>query len=188
MLEALAAARAGQLPGEAARGADARPRAGRVERDRREAGGIDDNPARLRIQTIDALCASLARQMPVLSRFGARRPRRRGRVGDSTARRRERAIGLVESGGAVAADVERLLAHLDNDVARVGALLAGMLARRDQWIRHVAGSATALDRARARSGARRTNAQRLVARAAALYPRRLARRDRTPGRRSRSRC
>src|SRR5476649_2378003 len=29
------------------------------------------NPARLRIQTIDSLCASLARQMPVLSRFGA---------------------------------------------------------------------------------------------------------------------
>src|SRR5450755_35438 len=32
---------------------------------------LRQNPARLRIQTIDALCASLTRQMPMLSRFGA---------------------------------------------------------------------------------------------------------------------
>src|ERR671914_1413209 len=32
---------------------------------------LEAHPARLRIQTIDALCASLTRQMPVLSRFGA---------------------------------------------------------------------------------------------------------------------
>ncbi|HEX6266513.1 MAG TPA: UvrD-helicase domain-containing protein, partial [Burkholderiales bacterium] len=33
--------------------------------------GARDFGHRLRIQTIDALCASLTRQMPVLSRFGA---------------------------------------------------------------------------------------------------------------------
>src|SRR4026208_684916 len=33
--------------------------------------GSKDVGQRLRIQTIDALCASLTRQMPVLSRFGA---------------------------------------------------------------------------------------------------------------------
>ena len=32
---------------------------------------ILDNPARLRVQTFDALCASLIRQMPVLSGFGS---------------------------------------------------------------------------------------------------------------------
>src|SRR5262247_1683862 len=40
-------------------------------RDLREDWRTDHNPARLRIQTIDALCAALARQMPVLSGFGA---------------------------------------------------------------------------------------------------------------------
>src|SRR5512145_2419678 len=35
------------------------------------APGSRDLGHRLRIQTIDALCASLTRQMPVLSRFGA---------------------------------------------------------------------------------------------------------------------
>ena len=37
-----------------------------------EAGDpLAQNPARLRIQTIDSLCASLTRQMPILSKFGA---------------------------------------------------------------------------------------------------------------------
>ena len=39
----------------------------------------------------------------------------------------------------VAQDVERLLEHLDNDVARVETLLAEMLARRDHWLRHIHG-------------------------------------------------
>ena len=32
---------------------------------------ITDSPARLRIQTIDSLCAALTRQMPMLSKFGS---------------------------------------------------------------------------------------------------------------------
>ena len=35
--------------------------------------GLLENPARLRIFTIDGLCAYLARQMPLMSRFGAQR-------------------------------------------------------------------------------------------------------------------
>lgn len=35
--------------------------------------------------------------------------------------------------------VERVLLHLDNDVSALEALLANMLARRDQWLRHLAG-------------------------------------------------
>src|SRR5881394_566380 len=31
---------------------------------------LEENAGRLRVQTIDALCASLTRQMPMLSRFG----------------------------------------------------------------------------------------------------------------------
>ncbi len=95
------------------------------------------NPNRLRIDTIDALCHALARQMPVLSRFGARpetvtdaRP-----LYEEAARR---TLGLLEAGGDAGAQVACLLSHLDNNVAATIDLLSGMLAKRDQWIRHVA--------------------------------------------------
>ena len=42
-----------------------------LERNDALAWKLEESAARLRIQTIDALCASLTRQMPVLARFGA---------------------------------------------------------------------------------------------------------------------
>ena len=42
-----------------------------VEHERQRAWQIEANPGRLRIQTIDSLCATLTRQMPLLARFGA---------------------------------------------------------------------------------------------------------------------
>ena len=94
------------------------------------------NPARLRIQTIDALCAALTRQMPLLSRFGAP-PETLDDASELHLEAARATLELVESDQAVARDVERLLLHLDNDIARIETLLAGMLARRDHWIRHL---------------------------------------------------
>ncbi|WON73024.1 UvrD-helicase domain-containing protein [Nitrosospira sp. Is2] len=97
---------------------------------------ILDNPARLRIQTFDSLCASLTRQMPILSGFGSQPET----VEDASDLYREAArstIRLVEGGDDVARDVERLLEHLDNDVERLETLLIGMLAQRDHWLRHI---------------------------------------------------
>ena len=95
------------------------------------------NPNRLRIDTIDALCHALARQMPILSRFGARpetvtdaRP-----LYEEAARR---TLALLEAGGDTGEHVAQLLSHLDNHVATAISLLAAMLGKRDQWIRHVA--------------------------------------------------
>ena len=101
---------------------------------------ILDNPQRLRMQTIDSLCAALTRQMPLLSRFGAQ-PESLEDAAALYAEAARATLGLIESAqpahaGAVA-HLERLLAHLDNDFARVEALLAEMLARRDHWLRHV---------------------------------------------------
>src|SRR3990172_11006018 len=93
------------------------------------------NPTRLRVQTIDALCASLTRQMPLLSRFGAA-PEIVERAEHLYREAARAAIALVESQQDVATSVERLLAHLDNDVGRLEGLLADMLARRDHWVRH----------------------------------------------------
>jgi len=136
-----------------------------LEQDERRGWQIAENPARLRIGTIDALCNGLARQMPVLSRFGAAPEI----IEDASEHYREAAraaIRLVETDEAIAVDVERLLAHLDNDVTGLEMLLVGMLARRDQWIRRVRG----LDRA-ALETALAHERERLADRARALYSR-----------------
>ena len=97
-----------------------------------------ENPGRLRITTIDALCASLARQMPLLSRFGAQ-----PRLADKPRRHYEeatrRTLALVEDEDAAGAAVADALRHLDNDAGRLAGLLADMLARRDQWLPHTLG-------------------------------------------------
>ena len=93
------------------------------------------HPGRLRVTTIDAFCAGLARQMPVLSRFGAQ-PRTvedARRHYDDAARR---ALAWLEEEGEQADAVARALAHVDNDAVKLAGLLADMLARRDQWLRH----------------------------------------------------
>jgi ATP-dependent helicase/nuclease subunit A len=105
-----------------------------LRRDRDLGWHLSENPSRLRIQTIDALCAGLTRQMPLLSRFGAQPDS----VEDASLLYREAAratLALVDEDAAVADDIESLLSHLDNDVSRVETLLVDMLARRDQWIR-----------------------------------------------------
>ncbi|MDP2811066.1 MAG: UvrD-helicase domain-containing protein [Rhodocyclaceae bacterium] len=97
---------------------------------------IETQPGRLRLTTIDALCASLARQMPLLSRFGAQpavaeEPRRH--YAEAARRALDHLEGQGEDEREHAAAVATALAHLDNDVTRLARLLAEMLARREQW-------------------------------------------------------
>jgi ATP-dependent helicase/nuclease subunit A len=105
-----------------------------LARDVTNGWGVTDNPARLRIQTIDSLCAALTRQMPMLSRFGSQ-PESIEDASELYSEAARATIELVEGGDAAARDVEGLLAHLDNDVERVEGLLADMLGRRDHWLR-----------------------------------------------------
>ena len=94
-----------------------------------------DHPGRLRVTTIDAFCAGLARQMPVLSRFGGepRTVEDARRLYEEAARR---ALAWLEEDDGHAEAVARALVHVDNDAGRLANLLADMLARRDQWLRH----------------------------------------------------
>ncbi len=105
-------------------------------RDRQAGWHIAENPERLRIQTIDSLCAALTRQMPMLSKFGAQ-PETAEDAADFYLEAARATLELVEQDHAIAHDVERLLEHLDNDMARIEALLAEMLAKRDHWLRHL---------------------------------------------------
>ncbi len=140
-----------------------------LERDRALGWQLAQNASRLRIQTIDALCASLARQMPVLSGIGAppaivEDPRELYREAA------ERTLRLIDAQEEIAAAVRRLLRHLDGDWAIARGLLEGMLKRRDQWLRRVAGfTADGAARAALEQSFRAERA-RLARRARALMP------------------
>ena len=90
---------------------------------------------RLRVQTIDAFCGSLVRQMPVLSEFGAQPEI----VEDASGHYLEAALRTIRR---LSPAVERLLLHLDNNVQTCSGLIASMLARRDQWLRKTGAAPT----------------------------------------------
>jgi len=114
---------------------------------------------RLRIQTIDAFCASLTRQMPVVSGFGAQP----GIVEDAHDHYHDAALRTVNELTPAAA---RLLLHLDNNIEVAANLIATMLAKRDQWLRK-----TGLAPTRAQLElALRSERARILARARALHP------------------
>ncbi|RJP89873.1 MAG: DNA helicase UvrD [Desulfobacteraceae bacterium] len=97
---------------------------------------ITQNPSRLKIQTIDSLCAGLTRQMPCLSRFGIQ-PQITERPEALYRQAARNMVADLESGAAWSPAIAALVQHLDNHLARIEALVARMLAKRDQWLRHV---------------------------------------------------
>jgi len=122
---------------------------------------IADIAPRLRVQTIDALCASLTRQMPVLAHFGAQ-PEIVEDAGELYIDAARRVLALEPSN----MSAEQLLAHLDNNVDTACGLIARMLARRDQWLRKTGGAPTRAELEAAFAAER----ERLVARARAPLP------------------
>lgn len=95
---------------------------------------MGEQPERLRITTIDALCASLVRQMPYLSRFGGM-----PRIADKPFLHYEEAAHRTVAAVEAFPPVAQALACLDNDAAQLRRLLVGMLAFREQWWPHVHG-------------------------------------------------
>ena len=93
------------------------------------------HPGRLRITTIDALCASLARQMPYLSRFGSQ-PGVSEDAEAHYATAARRTLEMLEAGTPDAEVVGAALAFMDNNAGRLEKLLVAMLGRRDQWLHH----------------------------------------------------
>ncbi len=108
-----------------------------LSRDRERNWRVLENAARLRIQTIDSLCSSLARQLPVVSRLGAT-PAVVENAAHLHREAADRTLARIEGHDALAAHAGRLLTHLDGDWSAARDLLERMLARRDQWIRPIA--------------------------------------------------
>ncbi len=106
-----------------------------LAQDTKRGWGLLGHPGRLRITTLDALCTSLARQMPYLSRFGSQP----GVTEDAAAHyatAARRTLEMVESGTPDAEVVAEALAFMNNDARRLEKLLIAMLGRRDQWLHH----------------------------------------------------
>lgn len=96
-----------------------------------------ENPNRLQIQTIDSFNASLTRQLPLLSHFGAPLEI----IDDATPLYREAVqefLSHLDENVSWVTAIEKLLLHMDNDLSNVENLLINMLAKRDQWLPYIA--------------------------------------------------
>ncbi|MDA8390164.1 MAG: UvrD-helicase domain-containing protein [Gammaproteobacteria bacterium] len=100
---------------------------------------ITSCPARLRIGTFDALCAMLVTQSPVAAGAGAALDV----TEDAGALYEEAALALfarLDDKDAVGEALAELLPALANDVDKFVTLVAGLLARREQWLPLLLGS------------------------------------------------
>jgi len=107
-----------------------------LARDRDRNWQLLQNPGRLGVRTIDSFCASLTRQLPVLSGFGGPL----APVDDCMPAYRQATRSLLEmlgDEGAVAEDLGRVLLQFDGNWGRLEELLIGMLRCRDQWLVHM---------------------------------------------------
>jgi ATP-dependent helicase/nuclease subunit A len=104
-----------------------------LDRDRIQGWGLLLEPDRLQILTIDAVCAMLTRQMPVISDLStesqivedARELYRRAA--------RDTLRNLTEGEAGNRELFHRVALHFDNDIARLEMQIAAMLQKRDQW-------------------------------------------------------
>lgn len=95
-----------------------------------------ENPARLRIQTIDSLNAYLTRLAPVSSQLGqsyAIHPAPEELYQQAAFE----TLKHLDEQDQFAPAIEVLLRHLDNDLAKLARLISEMLARREQWLNYI---------------------------------------------------
>ncbi len=107
-----------------------------LERDEQLGWNLLQNPNRLKIQTIDAFCSSLASKMPILSQFGVL-----SSIAEDTGALYEAAannlLKAIEWDEPWSEAVRILLGHLDNNLGLAKRLLAAMLSHRDQWLPYI---------------------------------------------------
>lgn len=94
---------------------------------------LRQNPARLRVQTIDSFCFYLANQLPVLSQLGGN-PQVSEDVTPCFVDAISNTLSQLETGSPLSDDIAALLSHLDNDLGKVERLLISLLLKRDQWL------------------------------------------------------
>ena len=107
-----------------------------LSQDEAQGWGLKTSPSRLRIMTIDSLSSWLANQLPVTSQFGIYQ-----QVSESPENLYQQAVHQtlqhLEMGLQWSGAIERLIQHLDNDLSVIERLLVTLLAKREQWLRHI---------------------------------------------------
>ena len=109
------------------------------DRDEEQYWQLRDNPARLRIQTIDSFNAELTRQLPLLAKFGAL-PQITETPNELYEEAVRQTLEEVESGATWSGAIAALLRHLDNDWHKTHGLLMAMLPKREQWLAQIKAS------------------------------------------------
>ncbi|KPJ67108.1 MAG: hypothetical protein AMJ43_05950 [Coxiella sp. DG_40] len=109
-----------------------------LKRDSKSNWNLLDNLNRLNIFTIDGLCHSLVKQMPILSGLGGSF----NIVRDSDAQECYRKavhdlLVSIKDEPPYQKALKNLLLHLDNNYQKIEDLLINMLSRRDQWLPHI---------------------------------------------------
>lgn len=108
-----------------------------LQRDQQDGWQLLSNAARLKVQTIDALSASITKRMPILSRFGAQ-PKIEPQPEQLYARAVDQFLLTVAGNCAWQNSLLLLLRYLDNDRIKVKKLLIRMLVIREQWLPQLA--------------------------------------------------
>jgi len=100
-----------------------------MRRNREQKWDLLAYPARLSIRTIDSLCAHLVRAMPWVTGLGGVPA-----IADNALEHYEAAAWATLEMAESMPSVARFLEHMDVNLAQAQALLAAMLASRDQWL------------------------------------------------------
>lgn len=108
-----------------------------LERDEQSGWQLLDTPYQLQILTIDAFSARLAASMPWLSRLGDS-PNTTDSAEVHFAAAVEQVLDeLLEDGSSLSSDLQIVLHELDFNYDKARRLFTSMLAKRDQWLRHL---------------------------------------------------
>lgn len=103
-----------------------------LDRDEELGWNVIMNPHRLQIMTIDSLCASIVKQLPVTSGIGGS-----ANITDDAEKIYRAAVlellSLVDSDNEWSDAVGKVLRHLNNDTDRFVEMFSSLLAKRDQW-------------------------------------------------------
>ncbi len=107
-----------------------------LQRDQELGWNILENPARLKVRTIDSVCLSITAQTPILSHAGSS-PAVTGMAEEfyREAARRTTALVEAESGDGEAA--RNALIHMDYSLVRLEGRIIDMLKCRDHWLRYL---------------------------------------------------
>jgi len=104
-----------------------------LARSRERGWGLEHNPARLHVQTIDGLNHWLARRLPLAARIGTSA----ALLDDARllyAAAARRTVAMLDEEGPVAAQLERLARALNHDPRLLAQLIEGMLGARELWL------------------------------------------------------